>query len=88
MKRSLWSEGKRCKCGNTTYWEIVSDAQTGTTYAECLECGRYHLVSPHGYVDWSTGVFMQGEQQMGSDWTQKTAKTYFAPRSGLTNGQR
>ena len=41
-------------------------------------------MSKGGYVDWSVGVMMQSEAQLGSEWTRSALSAYFARPSEVT----
>ena len=76
-----------CTCGQSEgRWLDVTDAQTGTAYMECRDCGTHFRTSATGYVDWHTGVFMGGEHVVGSEWTQQPTPGYFGRRSDVTQG--
>jgi len=86
--RTPWTsrQSELCECGTRpARWEDITDAMTGTAYVRCRACGRHHLASPHGYVEWRVGLFMQRPNEIGSAWTQKTAPNFFTKESGLTD---
>ncbi len=82
-RRKYWQTKTHCPCGAQN-WDDVTDAQTGTAYVRCRQCGRHHLVSKGGYVDWSVGVMMQSAEELGSEWTRSALSTYFARPSEVT----
>lgn len=74
----------RCGQSQDLHWTAVSDAQTGTVYLRCEDCGTHVVSSPHGYIDWGVGLLMESRVVMGSVWTQRVAPTFVADVSRLT----
>lgn len=87
VKKRTFAPVKRCtQCRQSEgRWEDLTDAQTGTAYIRCRDCGAHYRASAAGYLDWSTGVFMNGTAgTVGSEWTQKAASTFFGRPSDVT----
>jgi len=82
--RQLWHDGRACDCGNSSRWEDVTDVATGTAYVRCRICGRHHLASAHGYIDWRLGLFLDRGYPW-SAWTQRVSAQFFGKDSGLTH---
>lgn len=71
-----WTPTTTCRCGSSR-WHFSSEANTGSSYAECLRCGRIYYFQG-GWVDKSMGLFISHAQGVGSWYTKSVASGFLS----------